>query len=111
MGYGRTNNRSAELTVGVICGKMLGKTQGGVHGQQRDKAFFVEILRSVLGRVMESYYEEPREMLLFFYYPSDEYISYLMTVDELAFMDETDCRELLDGDDLWERIVIFGFAG
>lgn len=72
--------------------------------------FSVEILRSVLGRVMESYYEEPREMQLFFYYPSDEYISYLMTVDELAFLDEIDCRALFDGEDPRERIIIFEVA-
>lgn len=72
--------------------------------------FSVEILRSVLGRVMESYYEEPREMLLFFYYPSDEYISYLMTVDELAFLDEIDCGALFDGEDPRERIIIFEVA-
>ena len=36
--------------------------------------FSVEILRSVLERIKESYYEHPREMLLFFYYPSDEYV-------------------------------------
>ncbi len=34
---------------------------------------------------------------LFFYYPSDEYISYLMTVDELVFSDEIDCRDLFPG--------------
>ena len=73
--------------------------------------FSVEILRSVIGRVLESYYEEPREMLLFFYYPSDEYISYLMTVYELAFYDEIDCRDLFDGDNPRERIVIFEVAG
>ena len=72
--------------------------------------FSVEILRSVIGCVMESYYEEPREMLLFFYYPSDEYISYLMTVDELAFLDEIDCRDLFDGENPRERIVIFEVA-
>lgn len=38
---------------------------------------------------------------------ADEYISYLMTVDELAFMDEIDCRELFDGENPRERIVIF----
>ena len=48
--------------------------------------FSVEILRSVIGRIRESWYEKTREMLLFFYYPSDEYISYLMTVDELEFL-------------------------
>ena len=73
--------------------------------------FSVEILRSVIGRVLESYYENPREMLLFFYYPSDEYISYLMTVYELAFYDEIDCRDLFDGENPRERIVIFEVAG
>ena len=34
--------------------------------------FSVEILRSVIGRIRESWYEKTREMLLFFYYPSDE---------------------------------------
>lgn len=47
--------------------------------------------------MLESYYENPRELLLFFYYPSDEYISYLMTVDELVFSDEIDCRDLVSG--------------
>ena len=45
--------------------------------------FSVSLLRRVLGRIEESYYENPREMLLFFYYPSDEYVAYLMTKDEL----------------------------
>lgn len=73
--------------------------------------FSVEILRSVMGRIMESYYEEPREMLLFFYYPSDEYISYLMTVDELSLYDEIDCREMFDGVDARERVVVFEIGG
>lgn len=73
--------------------------------------FSVEILRSVIGRTMESYYAEPREMLLFFYYPSDEYVSYLMTVNELAFFDEIDCRELFDGENPREKILIFEVMG
>jgi len=52
-------------------------------------------------------YESPRELLLFFYYPSAEYISYLMTVDELEFMDEIDCNDLFEEDNNRERIVIF----
>lgn len=69
--------------------------------------FSVEILRSVLERIMESYYENPREMLLFFYYPSDEYISYLMTVDILTFMDEIGCMDLFEGENPRERILVF----
>lgn len=69
--------------------------------------FSVEILRKVMARVMESYYEKPRELFLFFYYPSEEYISYLMTVDELEFYDEISCGDLFDGNDVRERILIF----
>ncbi|MBQ7934446.1 MAG: class I SAM-dependent methyltransferase [Lachnospiraceae bacterium] len=72
--------------------------------------FSVEILRKVLGRITQSYYENPREILLFFYYPSDEYISCLMTVDELEFADEIDCGDLFEGKDARERIVIFQIA-
>ena len=69
--------------------------------------FSVEILRSVIGRIRESWYEKTREMLLFFYYPSDEYISYLMTVEELEFLDEIDCQDLFDGKNPRERILVF----
>ena len=69
--------------------------------------FSVEILRKVMARILESYYENPREMLLFFYYPSDEFISYLMTVDELDFYDEIECDDLFPGNDPRDRILIF----
>jgi len=69
--------------------------------------FSVEILYKVMARILESYYEKPREILLFFYYPSDAYVSCLMTVDELEFYDEIDCGDLFEGNDLRERILIF----
>ena len=77
-----------------------------------DRVFFfnpfsIEILRKVIAAVTASCYENPRELLLFFYYPQNEYISYLMTVDELMFVDEIDCRDLFDGENSRERIVIF----
>ena len=68
--------------------------------------FSVEILHKVLARVIESWYDAPREVMLFFYYPADEYISYLMTVDELEFYDEIECDDLFTGD-ARERIMIF----
>lgn len=71
----------------------------------------LELLRKVFGRILESWYGAPRKILFFFYYPSDEYISYLMTVDELDFLDEIDCRDLFPGDDLRERIIIFACGG
>ena len=69
--------------------------------------FSVELLRKVMARIIESYYEKPRQMYLFFYYPSEEYISYLMTVDELEFYDEIACGDLFEGKDERERIMIF----
>ena len=69
--------------------------------------FSVEILRKAMARILESYYEKPREILLFFYYPSAEYLSYLMTVDELEYYDEIACGDLFEGNNARERIVVF----
>ena len=69
--------------------------------------FSVEILHKVMARIIESWYDSPREIFLFFYYPADEYISYLMTVDELEFYDEIECDDLFAGNDPRERIIIF----
>ena len=69
--------------------------------------FSVEILHKVMARILESWYDNPREVFLFFYYPADEYISYLMTVDELEFYDEIECDDLFAGNNPRERIMIF----
>ena len=69
--------------------------------------FSLEILRKTVARIIDSYYEHPREIQLFFYYPSDEYISYLMTVDEFLFLDEISCQDLFEGHDPRERMVVF----
>ena len=90
----------------------LVKAESYVVPQEVNRCYFfnpfsVELLRSVMARILESYYENPREILLFFYYPSEEYISYLMTVDELEFYDEIACRDLFEGNDKREEIMIF----
>lgn len=69
--------------------------------------FSVEILQKVMARVRESYYEVPRELLLFFYYPSKEYVAYLMTMRELSFLDEINCVDLFDGNNEREKIIVF----
>ena len=69
--------------------------------------FSVEILGKVMARILESWYADPRELLLFFYYPADEYIAYLMTLEELEFYDEIECGDLFAGNDTRERILIF----
>ena len=69
--------------------------------------FSVEILKKVLARIYESFYENPREILLFFYYPSDEYVSYLMTEEQLLFSNEIDCMDLFGGNNQREKILVF----
>lgn len=69
--------------------------------------FSTEILKKVIARILDSYYENPREILLFFYYPSDHYISFLMTHDNVEFYDEIDCTDLFDDYNKRERILIF----
>ena len=71
--------------------------------------FSVEILKKVMNNIKDSYYDFPREISLYFYYPSDEYISYLMSVDELYFEDEIDCRDIFDHQDEREKILVFKF--
>ena len=92
---------------------VLAKAEDFAVPEAADRMFFfnpfsVEILKSVVNRILESWYENPGEIFLFFYYPSDEYVSYLMTVDELMFVDEIDCRDLFGKDDGRERIMVFG---
>ena len=69
--------------------------------------FSVEILQKVMARIIDSYYADSREILLFFYYPSDEFMCYLMTLDELEFYEEIECGDLFDGNDSRERIMVF----
>lgn len=69
--------------------------------------FSIELLRKVMARIVESYYACPRKITLCFYYPSEEYISYLMTVEEIEFYDEINCGDLFDSNDSREQIMIF----
>ena len=69
--------------------------------------FSVEVFHKVMGRIRESWYECPRNMILFFYYPSDEYISYLMTQQDLTLIEELDCRDLFNGLKEREHVLVF----
>ena len=69
--------------------------------------FADEVLRIVIGKIRESYYENPRQMYLFFYYPFDGEVSILMTEDGLQFVDEIDCTDYYLMYDRHERILIF----
>lgn len=69
--------------------------------------FSYDIFKGVLSNISDSIYENPREVYLFFYYPSDEYMGRLMTEDQLMFVDEIDCQDLFYSRDYREKVVIF----
>jgi len=94
---------------------LLGSAENYDVPEEADRFYFfnpfsVTLLRKVLNKIEESYYQNPREMLFFFYYPSDEYVAYLMTKDTMSFLDEIDCRDLFEGDNKREKILIFELA-
>ena len=104
-------NQAGAASAGQVSFELVDAVQFPVP-EQVDCAYFfnpfsLEILQKVIARILESYYECPRKIRLFFYYPSDEYISYLMSVDELMFADEISCVDLFEGNNPRERIVIF----
>ena len=108
-------NQARSVSGSKTCFYLTGAESFDVGGDV-DRFFFfnpfsIEILQSVTGKIRASWYEFPREILLFFYYPSDEYISHLMTADEMVFFDEIDCRDLFSENDRRERILIFRMEG
>ena len=68
-----------------------------------------ETLRSALARIEGSWYAAPRELLLFFYYPSDEYVRILMNDGNLVPAGEIPCFDLFPGDGR-ERILCFSMG-
>ena len=77
-----------------------------------DRIFFFnpfpeKVLKTVIRRITASWRKDPREILLFFYYPSDEYIARLMTTDQFTFEDEISCGDLFPEGNDRERILIF----
>lgn len=73
--------------------------------------FSVKILRTVIRRITDEYYADPRDMYLFFYYALDSYTGDLMTEASLEYAGEIDCRDIFQRDDHRERILIFRVTG
>ena len=81
-----------------------------------DRVFFfnpfsLTILRPVMGRLKQSWKENPREILLFFYFPAMEYVGYLMQDALLEFEDEIDTSDLFYENPRREKILIFKLPG
>ena len=80
-----------------------------------DRAFFfnpfsLDILRPVMVNLLISCREFPRDMLLFFYYPSEFYCEYLGNLTGISPLEPLDCRTDPDADSR-EKILIFKMTG
>ena len=69
--------------------------------------FSIEIFKSVLANIIDSYYEAQREMLIMCYYPSDEYLMCLSQEYNVTFVHEIDCSDVSDGEAEREKIVVY----
>lgn len=72
--------------------------------------FSVPILQSVLSQIQQSWYENPRPMRFFFYYPTEEYVAELMN-SQLTFVEKLDCMDLFAVTDKREYVLIFEMNG
>lgn len=80
-----------------------------------DRAFFfnpfsVDILRRVMANLLNSCSEHPREILLFFYYPSEFYLEYLAALPRITLVDTIDCRFGSEADPR-EKLLIYQTTG
>ena len=104
-------NKETAVSSGRVSFEKVDATEFVVPDQADRMYFFnpfsVEILRKVLAGIYESYYEKPREILLMFYYPSEEYLGCLMTEEQLMFYDEINTEDLFEGKNDREKILIF----
>ena len=80
-----------------------------------DRAFFfkpfsVDILRRVMANLLISCSEYPREIMLFFYYPSEFYLEYLGTLPRITLVDTIDCRSSSEADPR-EKLLIYQTTG
>ena len=69
--------------------------------------FSVTVLNDVINNIKKSLEINPREILLFFYYPSKEYISFLTEKLHLENIENIDCKHLFNNEDIKEFIGIY----
>ena len=68
--------------------------------------FSKAILEQVIGHILESYDHSPRDIKLFFYYPSPDYEDFLKDHERLEEIDEIPCFDLFEETNARERILV-----
>ena len=60
--------------------------------------FNISVLIDVINNLRESIRKNKRNVLLFFYYPSNKYLEYLNSEKDIKHIDDLDCKELFNND-------------
>ena len=84
-----------------------GKGRVSIFMAYQTKYHSIEIFKSVLANIIDSYYEAEREMLIMCYYPSDEYLMCLSQEYNVTFVEEIDCSDVSEGEAEREKIVVY----
>ena len=69
--------------------------------------FELKLFRKVLHNIISSSYEHQKEITLILYYPDEAVLGYLMSVDEVEFVDEIRCDDLFEEKSQRECLMIF----
>ena len=107
-------NKENALAGGRVSLTLIDATEYAVPASV-DRVFFfnpfsVDILRKVIANLLISRSEHPREILLFFYYPSEFYLEYLTNLPRLTLIDLIDCHTNKDSDPR-EKLMIYQTKG
>ena len=102
-----TNKRNMNSNVEFYCENAIHYKITNENKFYFFNPFSIEIFFSVISNIINSYYENPRDIMIFLYYPENDFMSYMMGLDEFICVDEIDCTELYDEYDERERILVF----
>ena len=111
--YNRVMQNKESCAAGKRVDIMLIKAEAFSLPEEADRFYFfnpfsVEILKRVLKRIVDLSYVNQKERFLFFYYPSEEYLSELNSMTDLTPEEEILCADLFpDTGNERERVAVY----
>ncbi|MBQ0064959.1 MAG: class I SAM-dependent methyltransferase [Firmicutes bacterium] len=69
--------------------------------------FSIQIFQKVMNQILISYYEKTRKIQIILYYASEEYISYLFSLELLKLVQEIDVNDIFSSNNDKERILLW----
>ena len=83
------------------------KVDSDIVGAYFFNPFSIQVLKEVLKNIKDSKKENEREIKLFFYYPSKEYLNLLDEDLEINHIEDIDCMDLFNTNDKREILAVY----